>query len=146
MCGEECMKAAWGKHKADCNKVVEARDTAKQTGIELSGVPCMIDPEAAIRLNRRALDVYEKHGVSEPPGRGSTMDVGKKLAFFLDVLKEHDSSSPENRNLPLAEKMFLNRRFNNTYKHAMETFPSNELNQLQTMMKTHHVGAANQPS
>ncbi|KAL3674319.1 hypothetical protein V7S43_000274 [Phytophthora oleae] len=137
------MKAAWGKHEADCNKVVEARETVKQTGAEVTGVPCRIDPEAMLCLNRRALDVYEKHGVSEPPGRGSKMDVGKKLAFFLDVLKEHDSSSPENRNLPLAEKLFLNRRFNNTYKHAMETFPPNELNRLNTLMKTNHVGAAN---
>ncbi|KAK1947094.1 hypothetical protein P3T76_001104 [Phytophthora citrophthora] len=139
------MKAAWGKHKADCNKVVEARNTAKRTGIELSGVPCMADPDAAIRLNRRALDVYNKHGMSEPPGRGSTMDVEKKLNFFLGFLKEHDSSSPANRNLPLAEKMFLNRRFNNTYKHAMDTLPSNELNLLNTLMQTNHVGATNQP-
>ncbi|KAG7375652.1 hypothetical protein PHYPSEUDO_000354 [Phytophthora pseudosyringae] len=140
VCSEECMRIVWSRHEVDCNKVVEARKQVEQAEAHVSGVPCMIDPEALLRLNRRALDVYQKHDVDEPPGRGSNMDVNKKLAFFLDVLKAHDSSSPDNQSLPLAEKLLLNRRYNNTYRHAAETFTANEIARLQALMRTHCVG------
>ncbi|KAG7379321.1 hypothetical protein PHYBOEH_012000 [Phytophthora boehmeriae] len=133
----------WPKHKADCDKVVEASKMLKDSGKTVSGVPCLLEPDALLRLNARTLAVYQKHGVDEPPGRGSSMDVTKKLEFFLDVLREHDSSSPENKGLPLAEKLFLNRRFNNTYRHALTTVKPNEIDQLCGMMRIHHVGASN---
>lgn len=142
VCRQACMVAVWPKHKADCDKVVEARKQLEQAGASVSGVPCSIEAEALLRLNRRGFDVYEKHGVSEPPGRGSTMDVDKKLAFFLDVLKVHDSSAPENKDLPRAEKLFLNRRYNSTYRHAMDTFSTSEIERLNNMMREHHVGVS----
>ncbi|RLN92281.1 hypothetical protein BBJ28_00021419, partial [Nothophytophthora sp. Chile5] len=141
----ECLAAAWRKHKPDCDKVFEARKQLRSSGASLSGqgVPFSISTDELSRLNRRTMAVYQKHGVNLPPGRGSSMDVGKKLAFFLDVLREHDTSSPENKSLSLPEKLFLNRRYNNTYRHALETFPPREITQLNAMMHASHVGAAN---
>ncbi|KAG3171066.1 hypothetical protein PI126_g2040 [Phytophthora idaei] len=92
-------------------------------------------------LSRRELPSL--HGVNELPGRGSKMNVDKKLAFFLDVLKVHDSSSPENKGLPLPDKLFLNHRYNNAYSHAVKTFTPSELNQLNALMRMHQVGKAN---
>uniref|UniRef100_H3H8M2 MYND-type domain-containing protein n=1 Tax=Phytophthora ramorum TaxID=164328 RepID=H3H8M2_PHYRM len=143
VCRQACMVAAWHKHKPDCDKVVEARKQLEAAGTSVSGEPCLMDPETVMRLNHRGLAMYDKHGVSEPPGRGSTMPLNKKLAFFLDVLKVHDTSSPEIKDLPLAEKMFLNRRYNNTYRHAVDTFSASELSQLHALMRTHHVGNSN---
>ncbi|KAL4099784.1 hypothetical protein PRIC1_007583 [Phytophthora ramorum] len=143
VCRQACMVAAWHKHKPDCDKVVEARKQLEAAGTSVSGEPCLMDPETVMRLNHRGLAMYDKHGVNEPPGRGSTMPLNKKLAFFLDVLKVHDTSSPEIKDLPLAEKMFLNRRYNNTYRHAVDTFSASELSQLHALMRTHHVGNSN---
>ncbi|KAG6947479.1 hypothetical protein JG687_00016079 [Phytophthora cactorum] len=120
-----------------------AQKQLEQAGTSVSGVPCTIDPESLFRLNRLSLDVYEKHGVNELPGRGSKMNVDKKLAFFLDVLKVHDSSSPENKGLPLPDKLFLNHRYNNACSHAVKTFTPSELNQLNALMRMHQVGKAN---
>ncbi|GMF55098.1 unnamed protein product [Phytophthora fragariaefolia] len=137
------MAAVWRKHKPDCDRLVEAREKVEQAGASVSGEPCSIDAESLMHLNRRSFAVYEKHGVEEPPGRGSTMALEKKLAFFLDFLKEHDSSSPENMDLPLAEKMFLNRRYSNAYRHATETFTASEINRLNALMRENHVGVSN---
>ncbi|POM78202.1 RxLR effector candidate protein, partial [Phytophthora palmivora] len=141
---QECMEIVWPRHKADCDMIMEARKQLQQSGTTVSGIPCSIDGEALLRLNSRSLDVYKKHGVDTPPGRGSNMDVKKKMEFFLDVLKVHDSSSPENKGLPLAEKLFLNRRYNNTYRHALDTFTASEIAQLNALMSEHHVGVSNQ--
>jgi hypothetical protein len=144
VCCQACMAKVWSKHKSDCDNVVEARKKLQASGEFLSdGVPFLIDPETLLRLNGRALDVYRKHGVEEPPERGSKMDATKKLDFFLEVLEVHDTSSPENKNLPLAEKMFLNRRYNNTYRHAVNTFTEEEFTQLNALMRLHHVGETN---
>ncbi|OWZ21579.1 hypothetical protein PHMEG_0003844 [Phytophthora megakarya] len=138
------MEKVWHMHKSDCDKLVEARNALQeQEGVPGSGVPCQIDGEVLMNFNRRSLDVYEKHGVKEPPGRGSKMDVDKKLAFFLDVLKVHDSSAPENKDLPPAGKMFLNRRYNNAYRHAADTFTASEIAQLNALMRSNHVGVSN---
>ncbi|RLN55259.1 hypothetical protein BBJ29_009052 [Phytophthora kernoviae] len=139
VCGKECMKAVWSRHKPDCDTMVGARKMLKDSGTPVSGVPFSLEPDALLRLNARTLEVYRKHGVEEPPKRGSSMDVRKKLEFFLDVLREHDTSSLENRDLPLGEKLFLNCRYNNSYRYALETFTPNEINQLNGMMRTHHV-------
>ncbi|ETN17270.1 hypothetical protein PPTG_05111 [Phytophthora nicotianae INRA-310] len=143
VCDKACMVAIWSRHKPDCNNVVAARKKLAEGGASVSGVPCSIDPDSLLLLNRLTGDVYAKHGVEEPPGRGSTMNVEKKLAFFLDFLKVHDSSSPENKNRPLAEKLFLNRRYNNAYRHATENFTARELNRLNVLMQKHQVGSAN---
>ncbi|EEY63884.1 uncharacterized protein PITG_02383 [Phytophthora infestans T30-4] len=116
VCDKACMAAIWRRHKPDCNNVV---------------------------ATQKHLDVYTKYGVEEPPGRKSKMNVDKKSAFFLDFLKVHDSSSPENKNAPLPEKLFLNRRYNNAYSHAMKTLTFLELDRLNALMQKHHIGTAN---
>ncbi|EGZ30420.1 hypothetical protein PHYSODRAFT_470591 [Phytophthora sojae] len=121
VCRQTCMAAVWPRHKEDCNSLV------------------------LMRLNARGLAVYDKYGVNEPPERGSDMNVDKKLAFFLEMLKVHDASSPENRGLPLPEKLFLTCRYNNTYRHAAETFTASEIAQLNALMHEHHVDMVNQP-
>ncbi|KAG6615137.1 RxLR effector candidate protein [Phytophthora cinnamomi] len=138
------MVAVWPKHKADCKNVVNARRQLELAGKTVSGVPCSIGAETLARLNRLSLFVYDKYDITEPPGRGSKMDVDKKLAFFLEMLKAHDTSSSENKNLPLPEKLFLNRRYNNTYNHIGETFTPSELARFHALMRVHHVGLSNQ--
>ncbi|KAE9330653.1 hypothetical protein PF008_g15681 [Phytophthora fragariae] len=123
VCRQACMVAVWPKHQPDCDSVVNARK----------------------QINRRTLDVYDKYGVKEPPGRGSTMDVDKKLDFFLEMLKVHDLSSPENKDLTQSEKMLMNCCFNNTYRHAAGTFTASEFDTLKALMHAHQVGVSNQP-
>lgn len=117
------MVAVWPKHQPDCDNVVNARK----------------------QINRRSLDVYGKYGVKELPGRGSTMDVDKKLDFFLEMLKVHDLSSPKNKDLNQSAKMLMNCRFNNTYRHAAGTFTASEFDTLKALMRAHQVGLSNQP-
>ncbi|KAF4034153.1 MYND finger [Phytophthora infestans] len=143
VCDKACMAAIWRRHKPDCNNVVATQKQLNEAGTSVSGVPWSIDPDAFFRLNRLSLDVYTKYGVEEPPGRKSKMNVDKKSAFFLDFLKVHDSSSPENKNAPLPEKLFLNRRYNNAYSHAMKTLTFLELDRLNALMQKHHIGTAN---
>lgn len=143
VCDKKCMAAVWRRHKPDCDNLVASSKKMEEAGATVSGVPFELPVESFQRLNARMLEIYSRHGIEEPPERGSTMDVEKKLAFFLDVLREHDTSSQENRNLPMPEKLLLNRRYNNTYRHAVDTFTGGEINQLNELMRRNHVGAYN---
>ena len=50
------------------------------------------------------------------------MDSEKKIAFFLELLELYDAGNEENKEKPLEVKYFFSRRYNNTFKHAMDTF------------------------
>lgn len=145
ICSKECMSAIWKKHKRDCDNIVNARellDAVPYKSNKSGAVSATISPDDFLAINQRTRAVYIRHGINDPPAKGSTMDSNKKLAFFLDMLREHDTSDEANRTLPLPTKLLLNRRYNNTYRHAVDTFTPRELERLHALMQSQHIGAA----
>ena len=98
---------------------------------------------AFMDLNEKSSKVYEKYGIEEPPGKNSTMNSRKKIDFFIDFLQLNDSGSNENKQIPNELKYLLNRRFNNTLRHASETLEAKELKKLYEKMSINRVGDFN---
>lgn len=117
---------------------VEVHKTAeKNVMFQMDG-----DTLAALRpYNEAHSALYTKYGIVEPPTRGSTMPVNAKIEFFLEYLELYDSSSAKNATAPLPVKLFLNRRYNNTYKHALEHFTRAELARLDAQMRARKISA-----
>ncbi|TMW56177.1 hypothetical protein Poli38472_008825 [Pythium oligandrum] len=98
-------------------------------------IPSSMDGNRLLDITAKSSAVYAKFGLDEPPTKDSNMPRRKKLAFFLEMLQANDATSDENKTLPLGEKLFLNRRYNNTYQHAMEYLTQNELYELSAHAK-----------
>lgn len=108
--------------------------------VELSGKSLEVFQE----LNLKTMHIYEKYGIEDVPGKGSKMDSQKKIDFFIELLQFYDAGSHRNQgkydqNL----KYFMNRRYNNSMKHAAETFEKAELNKLYAIMAEKKIGDAN---
>lgn len=152
VCSKECFKIYWPKHKKDCdniagtaqlindNNVPTQKTTEKEMFFQLTG-----DDAAIIQqYNSATHALYTKYDIEEPPTRNSTMPVRAKIEFFLEHLELYDTSSPKNATVPLPVKLFLNRRYNNTYKHALEHFTAAEHTLLDAQMRARKIGAAYQ--
>ena len=96
-----------------------------------------------MEINQKTLKLYEKYGVEDVPGKNSTMNSKKKIDFFIEFLTLYDSGSEKNKNLPDQVKFILNRRYNNSLKHATETFEAKEAKKLQEKMFINRIGDSN---
>ena len=80
-----CFKKIRKKHKNHCRSVSAAANAAKdlhQPHFKKS-IPVSIDPGALIEINRRALVVYRKYGIKDPPTPDCTLSKTKLAEFFL---------------------------------------------------------------
>lgn len=100
------------------------------------------DAEALLKLDEEAAQIYDKDGVEQPPGKDSNMTSKKKVKFFIEMLQLYDSGSDKNKSLPLHQRLFYNRRYNNTYRHAVDNFKTREMQMLTTEMMRLKVGDA----
>ncbi|KAL4146027.1 hypothetical protein PRNP1_011900 [Phytophthora ramorum] len=82
----------------------------------------------------QALGMISKHGLTNMPERGSSMDMNQKLALFGDLLDEHNISSTANKDVPLVEKLFLD-RFYRIYCHALDNFKAKETMERDRLMQ-----------
>jgi len=141
VCSRECMRAVWRRHKPDCDNVVAATEYYRAVGApDAPGVPCTIKVEDKLRIDARSTAIYRKYGVNELPDAHSTMEAGTKLALFLEVLREYDTCSMQNRGLPLPQKRCLNRFYNQVRQRALEMFTPDQFAQLDAQIKADHVG------
>jgi hypothetical protein len=101
-----------------------------------------MDDSTLRSLTELTAQIYHRYGISEPPERNSKMSSKKKINFFLDMMEAHDTSSTH-ANAPLTHKMLLNRRYNNTYKHAVDVLSQAECVRLHTLMGIRRIGAQN---
>lgn len=86
------------------------------------------------------LKIYEKYGVDEPPGKDSDMPVNKKIPLYVEWLQFYDSGSDKYRGHDLSLRVFLNRCYNNAYRHCVENFKESELDLLHAEMESLQIG------
>ncbi|GMF13671.1 unnamed protein product [Phytophthora lilii] len=130
------MKKVWPRHKPDCDAIVAATKYFESSGVmDSSSVSCMISVDDMLRLDDRGIAIYRKYGVDELPDSTSTVDTDKKLALFLEVLRENDTCRSVNRGLPLPEILILNRYFNGMYDRAKKIFTASQFAQLDAQIK-----------
>lgn len=147
ICSPECMKSAWPGHKDECSRHQVDVQMAKERGM-FSKVPggqpaTMVEGDIDLLkdLTLQQAAIYSKYGVEEPPDRNSQMDTQKKIGFFLECLKLNDSSDEGKKSIPMPLRMFMNRRYNNAYSHAVQHFRSEELQMLHRIMFEQQIGS-----
>ena len=99
--------------------------------------------EQLLEIENKAACIYDKYGISEPPTKHSKMDRKQKIHFFLDYLAFYDSGSALNSHLETGVKCFLNRRYNNAFRHAMEHLSQRDKEMLVQKMAKKKIGGHN---
>jgi hypothetical protein len=152
ICSKDCFTKAWKAHKADCNELFAARETAEKAEFptssyfkgSMAGIPTAMDGATFLSVNERMKNVYAKYKVEEPPTMtNKTLSDERTAEFFADVLEAHDSGSQANKEEPLSVRLFLNRRYNNIFMHAMNNFNNSRsrvYNRLLKLMEDRHIG------
>lgn len=149
VCSPECFKIGWPNHKVECKKLQESRRLAESSGYvpaRPNGVePISFNVESDVaadlmRINQEASNIYSKYDVEDPPGKDSSMPSKKKVDFYVELLQLYDSGSEQNKPLGLRMRLFFNRRYNNTYRWAVELFKDQELDMLHSEMMRLRIG------
>jgi hypothetical protein len=95
-----------------------------------------------MEFNASSIALYDKYGVDEAPTATCTWSTRKKTQFFVEALQLYDSGSDTNKNLPLPTKLFMNRRYNNTYVHLINTFPGEVVDKVHQECRRRGIGDA----
>ena len=145
-CSKQCQIAHWPAHKTDCKTISESTKELQATGyipLRTGGgdpFPVTLDPAELLAYGEEQDAIYAKYGVTDPPTRSSTMNWRRKVEMFLEILTLHDIGQPRHRDCSIMLRGYLNRRYNNTYKHAVAHFNDRELKQLHIQMKSRRIG------
>lgn len=93
-------------------------------------------------FNQKMSAIHQKYDIHDMPGVDCKLNPGVLAAFFADLLQLHDQGSDENKDLPLPTRLFLNRRFNNTYVHLTNTFPPKVVKRVHALCRSRSIGDA----
>lgn len=133
VCSKACLKSIWKTHKPECKNVSDARKrhekavAASETPAShfRKGIPFSADVNTLISFNNTTVAVWKKHGVTgAPPDANTSMSTQALVMFFSDMLEACDAGSPANKDVELSLRLFMNRRYNNTYTHLINNFGS----------------------
>ena len=152
ICSQKCMKENWPNHKKDCNNILDSKVAATRemnrigyTPSETGGgsVPIGLDLNILKDATVENMKIYEKYGLQDPPLKDTPISSINKIELLLEVLVLYDTSSIKNKYLPLPQKMFYNRRYNNTINHAKDNLYPHEHQMFINEMRLRRIGETN---